>query len=180
MLVWFADGVILLLLRWVALGMKRYLAILVFAIATTFPGSASNPEHPPASDREQYGLRGPVKSCVEETTYPAYTAPDGRQNAEQTQWHETDYDPEGRIMVRRIRNNGYVLAEHSTYDASGKLLKFATGGEGEAPYVINYIYDGQGRLTSMTDNSGPDNPVAREFFRSLLSLDINWASFLGP
>lgn len=156
----YANGVILLLFRRAALGMKLYLAVLVFVLATTFRGSASNPQHSPASDREQYGLRGPVKSCVEETTYPARTAPDGRQFPEQTSWHETEYDPEGRILVSRDRTNDYVRADHFTYNAAAKLLKYATGGEGEAPYVINYIYDHQGRLTSMTDSSGPDNPVA--------------------
>lgn len=34
------------------------------------------------SDREQHGLRGSVKSCTEESTYPGVTDADGKTNPE--------------------------------------------------------------------------------------------------
>jgi hypothetical protein len=53
------------------------------------------------SEREQNGLRGPVKACVEERTYPGMRSDDGTQIGELKIWVKTEYDEEGRIAVRR-------------------------------------------------------------------------------
>ena len=137
--------------------------IILFALATLL-GFGQNPDtktsrKEPPSDRVRSGLRGPVKTCVEESTYPAVTTSDGKQFPERTVRIETEYDQEGHIVSTRNRNpDGSVWMVRNTY-ASGKLLKTTSGKEGEPPGVTSYAYDDQGRLTSITDSSAPDNPT---------------------
>jgi hypothetical protein len=157
-------GVILHLLK----GGKKFRmnlcgTIILFALATLF-GFGQNPEgktsrKEPPSDRVRSGLRGPVKLCVQETTYPAVTTSDGKQFPQRTQRIETEYDQEGRMVSTRNRNSdGSFWMVRNTY-ASGKLLKTTSGKEGEPPKVTSYAYDDQGRLTSITDSTAPDNPT---------------------
>jgi hypothetical protein len=63
--------------------MKLSGTIILFALAPLLclaqnPDSKTSRKQPP-SDRVRFGLRGPVKICVEETTYPAVTTSDGTQ-----------------------------------------------------------------------------------------------------
>jgi len=72
---------------------------------------------------------------------------------------DTPRPQEGRLLSTRNRNpDGSVWTDRNTY-ASGKLLKTTWGKEGEPPGVATYAYDDQGRLTSITDTSAPDNPT---------------------
>ena len=121
------------------------------ALGKTPDNKTSHKEAP--SDRSRSGLRGPVKVCVEETTYPAVTASDGRQFPERTMRIETVYDQEGRLVSTRNRNSdGSIWMVRNNY-ASGKPLKTTRGKEGEPPAVTTYAYDDQGRLKSITDSS---------------------------
>jgi hypothetical protein len=52
--------------------------------------------NPTMSDREKAGLRGLVKTCVEETTGP----PDDRKY-----WTTTEYNPDGRLLTTRNTNS---------------------------------------------------------------------------
>jgi YD repeat-containing protein len=137
--------------------------IILFSLAPLLclaqnPDGKTSRKEPP-SDRVRFGLRGPVKTCVEETTYPAVTASDGTQFPERTVRIETEYDQEGRVVSTRNRNpDGSAWMIRNTY-ASGKLLKTTWGKEGEPPGVTSYAYDDQGRLTSITESSAPDNPT---------------------
>jgi YD repeat-containing protein len=112
---------------------------------------------PTPSDREKAELRGPVKSCVEETTYPAASGPNGLPIAPWTRWSEVDYDEEGHLLARLDRNpDGSVWAVRNTYDASGKLIKTTSGKEGGPFNTTRYAYDEQGRLTSIvTEGAAP-------------------------
>ena len=84
------------------------------------------------SVRERAGLRGLVKTSVEEITYPGTTAADGTQIPELKSWSTTEYDVEGRIMATRARDsNGSEWVTRDTYDASSHPLKTAWGKEGE-------------------------------------------------
>jgi hypothetical protein len=122
------------------------------------PDSKTSEKQPP-SEREKSGLRGPVKTCVQESTYPAETASDGTRIPERTVRMETEYDQEGRLVSTRNRNpDGSAWMVRNTY-ASGKLLKTTSGKEGEPPAVTSYAYDDQGRLSSIKDSSAPDNPT---------------------
>jgi hypothetical protein len=137
--------------------------IILFALATLFgfgqnPDSKTSRKEPP-SDRLRSGLRGPVKICVQETTYPAVKTSNAKQFPEWTQRIETEYDQEERLVSTRNRNSdGSAWMVRNTY-ASGKLLKTTRGKEGEPPGVTSYAYDDQERLTSITDGSAPDNPT---------------------
>ena len=44
------------------------------------------------SDREQRGLRGPVKSCTEESTHPGMADADGKTYPEVHSEYTTEYD----------------------------------------------------------------------------------------
>ncbi len=137
--------------------------VILFTLAPLLVLGQNPDSKEPPSDRARSGLRGPVKICVEETTYPAVTVSNGTQVPERTMRAETEYDREGRLVSTRNRNSdGSVWAVRNTY-ASGKLLKTTTGKEGAPPEVTTYAYDGQGRLTSVTDSSAPDNPTTFQY-----------------
>jgi len=56
------------------------------------------------SDRVQAGLRGPVESSTEESTYPNMTDAAGKA-LDVSFEHTTVYDPDGRILSTRSRNS---------------------------------------------------------------------------
>jgi hypothetical protein len=112
------------------------------------------------SDREKAELRGPVRTCAEETELPGVTTSDGTKIPERKDFHTTEYDVDGRVMV--IRSGGSDGSEWEmrySYDASGHLLKTAAGKKGEPSDETAYSYDRQGRLLNITDSHSPDNPV---------------------
>jgi YD repeat-containing protein len=134
--------------------------ISLFALAAPLcmaQGAQSKPAVRPApSDREKTGLRGPVKSCVEETTFPNATSSNGLPAVPYTRWSQTDYDEQGHMLATLDRNpDGSVWAVRNTYDASGKLIKTTSGKEGGPSDATHYAYDDQGRLTSITTNGAP-------------------------
>lgn len=130
----------------------------LFALAAPLcmaQGPQSKPAvRPVLSDREQAGLRGPVKSCGEETTYPSVTSPNGLPTARGS---ETDYDEQGHVLARLYRNpDGSVWAVRNTYDGSGKLIRTTSGKEGGPSEATQYAYDEQGRPTRITtDGAAP-------------------------
>jgi hypothetical protein len=142
-------------------------AIILFALAPLLC-LGQNPEsktsrREPTSDREKSGLRGPAKTCVQESTYPAVTTSGGTQIPERTVRIETEYDQEGHLVSTRNRNpDGSAWILRNTY-ASGRLLKVTAGKEGEPPVVTSYAYDDQGRLISITDSRAPDNPTTFQY-----------------
>jgi YD repeat-containing protein len=112
------------------------------------------------SDRQKAGLRGPVRTCIEEAKFPEATAPDGTKIPERKFWYTTEYDVDGHITARRNRqSDGSVWVLRNTYSASGHLLKTKSGTDGEPSQETNYSYDGQGRPLSVTDSRTPDNPI---------------------
>jgi hypothetical protein len=112
------------------------------------------------SDREKAGLRGPVRTCREETIYPGETVSDGTQIPERKSLYTTEYDLDGRVIGIRMRNSdGSEWVTRNTYDTSGHLLKISSGPEGEPSHETDYLYDGQGRLLSAAGNRNPDNPI---------------------
>jgi hypothetical protein len=127
--------------------------------------STSKPSLP--SEREQHGLRGPVKACVEERIYPGMTLDDGKQIPESQSWDRTEYDEEGRIWSIRRREtapghglDGPLWVTRYTYSPAGLLLKVTSGKDGEqTTSEIVYHYDDQGRSLSIADSRKPDNPI---------------------
>lgn len=117
-------------------------------------------------DREQNGLRGPVRSVIEEQTY--FAGGDGSVGPEFKSWKETEYDREGRITATRLRGSsrehGYDGTERVTrytYEAAGQLLhKSIQNEKGESDGEIVYHYDQQGRLQSIASSKNANNPIA--------------------
>ena len=89
------------------------------------------------SDRDKAGLRGPVKTVLEEQTF---SRADGQQSFTTT---TTRYAPDGRILEDRTGNpdgSGWVTSY--TYYSDGRLLKTASGKANSAPSSeTTYLYD---------------------------------------
>src|SRR5206468_8978654 len=119
------------------------LAFLIFTIGGISAQTQSPQEHPMSRDRAHQGLRGPVKSCKEETTLPA--VPDVHPQIRSES--RTEFDPQGReISTRILQSDGSSWITRSEYSPSGQLLKLVSGVEGKAVTNTSYIYDDQGRL----------------------------------
>ena len=107
------------------------------------------------SDRARWSLRGPVKSCTEESIFKHMN--EGEVRSEYT----TEYDDDGRITLRRSRTtDGFYWATRYEYAATGQLLRTASGVEGKAVTETHYSYDQQGRLQSVTTDGKPETPVS--------------------
>jgi hypothetical protein len=112
------------------------------------------------SDRDRNGLRGPVRSCTEESTHPGATDSDGRTYPQVRFKSMTEYDVAGRIKATgNLNSDGSEWTMHYTYDASGRLLKIASGVEGRAMTETTYSYDHQGTLQSIRSGERPENPI---------------------
>jgi len=112
------------------------------------------------TNREQYGLRGSIKACVEECTYTGAITADGTQIPQWTSRYTTEFSAEGRIIDTRMRNSdGSEWIARTTYDASGNVVKSEWGTDGGPTTITVYTYDDRGELLKITDSSKPDNPV---------------------
>lgn len=112
------------------------------------------------TDRENYGLRGAVKSCTEERAYPNLSSSGDTRTPSPRYSYTTEYDIDGRQTESRHQNpDGSVWVQRKEYDTSGRLLKTSWGNQGGPRTDAIHSYDAQGRLLSITDTSAPDNPV---------------------
>ena len=70
------------------------LAVSILAVPPLQMAQVRSPEERTAtmSDREQRGLRGPVKSCTEGSTRPGMTDADGKTYPEVHSEYTTEYD----------------------------------------------------------------------------------------
>src|SRR5438309_7994762 len=114
---------------------RAKLVILAFSILARplLMAQVRSPEERTAamSDREQCGLRGPVESYTEESTHPGVTDADGKTYPEVHSEYTTEYDTDGRIRITRSGNSdGSQWVTRYGHDASGRLLKIASGVEG--------------------------------------------------
>jgi len=89
-------------------------------------------------DRENAGLHGPVRSCVEEAILP--------DNIKHLATRE--YSPDGKILIFTARfgnSDGTERITTQTYDATGRLTKSVSGNSREPGLESVYIYDGVGK-----------------------------------
>src|SRR5207253_1464972 len=99
------------------------------------------------TDREEAGLRGSVRICVEETTYPT-----GKSLT------TTEYGPDGRLLTTRTSNSdGSECFTTKTYEADGRLVKTSSAKSGEPATETLYAYDEAGRLKESRDADGEGN-----------------------
>src|SRR5690242_14859181 len=109
------------------------------------------------SDLDKAGLRGPVKTVLNEQTF---SGADGQQFMTST---TTEYAPDGRILELRIGNSdGSIWVTRYTYYADGELLKTVSGKAGSASdSQTNYLYDDAHRLVGV--ESSDDDKVAYQY-----------------
>jgi hypothetical protein len=111
------------------------------------------------SDRAQTGIRGPVKSCTEESAYPNMTDATGK--ALEVRFEDTTvYDTDGRVLSTRSRNSdGTEWVMRYEYSNSAHLLKTASGIAGQALAETSYSYDQEGRLEKIATDGRSETPV---------------------
>jgi YD repeat-containing protein len=141
----------------------KFVVLLISILAvplTTAQVTSSKENTATMSKRERRGLRGPVKSCTEESTHAGMTDAEGTAHAEVHSEHSTEYDTGGRILATRNGNSdGSQWVTRYAYDPSGRLRKTASGVEGQAITETSYSYDHGGRLQNISDDHRPDSPV---------------------
>jgi len=121
--------------------------ILILAASTGWFARAQQPFQTGASmsDRDKAGLRGPVKTVLDEQTFWGADGP--RLMMSET----TQYVSDGRIVEVRIGDSdGSVWVTSYTYDADGRLLKTVSGKAGAAAdSQTSYFYDDARRLVGV-------------------------------
>lgn len=112
------------------------------------------------SNRETAALRGPVRSCTEQSSFPRGSVMDGSASEFRSE-HTTEYDPEGHMIVSRFGNSdGSYWVTRNEYTASGRLLRTGSGIEGKALTGTHYSYDEEGRLQKITTDGRNETPVS--------------------
>jgi YD repeat-containing protein len=141
------------------------LMVSILAVPLSMAQVGSPVENTPTmSDREQYGLRGPVKSCTEESTFSGVTDGDGKTYPGFHSESTTEYDADGRTLATRSRSSdGSEWATLYSYGPSGRLLMTRSGIGGQSAAETTYSYDQQGRLENIIDANRPDSPVAYRY-----------------
>jgi YD repeat-containing protein len=95
------------------------------------------------SDREKAGLRGPVRTCIEESNLPY----GGKYSTTR------EYSPDGRLLATHAPNSdGSEWLSTRTYHADGRLAKISSGKVGGPVSETLYAYDEAGRLLSITNS----------------------------
>ncbi|HTM18092.1 MAG TPA: hypothetical protein VL135_14360 [Terracidiphilus sp.] len=123
-------------------------------------------QHKPPSDREKAALHGPVRSVIEERTYPAWTDAEGEVTPAAQQWNKIEYDRDGRIFATtwrapaRDRRTDSLTVIRFTRNATGDLLKRTAETDGKVAAETLYEYDDRGRLKSVSNSLDPSNPIA--------------------
>jgi hypothetical protein len=144
------------------------LALIVALVSLALSAVSESPMK--SYEREKQGFRGPVKVCVEETTYPAGSLSDGRDFPESKRTTRTEFDEQGRILSTGAHTSSCGAVDYRSewvtryeYSPSGMLLRVSTENQWGEPAVDTvYLYDDLGRLENIQDNTHPENPV---FFR---------------
>ena len=123
-----------------------FASILILVASTAWSALAqqSSQTGAPMSDRDKAGLRGPVKTVLEEDTL---SLAHGQQLLTTT----TKYTPDGRILEEGAKNpDGSEWVTSYTYYADGRLLKTVSGKVGSAAdSQTTYLYDDARRLVGV-------------------------------
>jgi YD repeat-containing protein len=111
-------------------------------------GGTQTPLLASKSDRDRAGLRGAVKTCMEERIQL-----DGREFSTYR-----EYSPDGKLLVwRSLDPDGSEVVRTRTYDADGRIIRTTSEisgvpGTGETLYR----YDDAGRMVSITNSENED------------------------
>jgi YD repeat-containing protein len=137
----------------------RFFTILLFIVFVEYFGltQISSQTGTNLSDRDKAGLRGPVKTVVDEQTLTTFEAKTFIST------EVIEYSPDGRFMERRHDNpDGSQWVTAYTYAADGRLLKVSYGKDGTSPdSETTYQYDEQKRL--LGTKSGDRNEIRYQY-----------------
>ena len=126
---------------------RLYFASILLVTASSWwlvLAQQSSPIGASKSDRDKAGLRGPVKTVVEEQTF---SRPDGQESSTIT---TTQYAPDGRILEDRTGKDGSGWVTSYSYHSDGRRLKTAAGKANSAPTSeTTYLYDDAQRLVGV-------------------------------
>lgn len=96
-------------------------------------------------NRGESGLRGPVRTCTETTTYPSTAAT--------TEW-TSEFDSAGRLTATIVHNpDGSEFETRRFYNGAGLLLKATSGMKGGTPTEVVNHYDSSGKIQSTTSSA---------------------------
>ncbi len=122
-------------------------SLIVVLLLNAFQIAPSGTRSTQMSDREKAGLRGPLKTCLEETIYPT-----GKYVT------MTEYSTDGRVLtIRATQADGSQWVSTDKYDTNGHLAKTVSGMLGELGTEIRYEYDDTGRLLTTTNSAETGN-----------------------
>ena len=114
------------------------------------------------TDREKAGLRGPVRSCMQE-----YEQRDLYRHST-----ETIYDVVGNLLViRSLQPSPQDWVSTRTYDATGRLTKISSGKSGEPPAETFYTYDKSGRVSEI--QAATNEEIVRQG-ATATAMDLSW------
>jgi hypothetical protein len=126
------------------------LCLVAAAVLLTSLAGGTDLQKTSASDS---GLRGPVRQCIEQTTYVA----DGTVG-ERSFTNTSVYSPSGWLLERRMgQSPGPDYVTTYIYDAAGRLLKTSSGADQSSDTVeleAGYTYDDKGQLLSVSSSPG--------------------------
>ena len=128
-------------------------ACLLIFIASITAAQQSSHSGSSISAREKAGLRGPVKTVIDEHTM---SLPNGDVVFTTT----TKYAPEGRILEQRTKNSdGSEWVTSYTYHPDGRLLKTVASDAGKSTdsSETTYVYDDALRLTEVKSIHGKES-----------------------
>jgi YD repeat-containing protein len=135
------------------------LCLVASAVLLTSAAGGSDLQKTSTSDS---GLRGPVRQCIERTTYPA------DENLPERGFTSTSlYSPGGWLLQSRTEySSGPAYVTTYTYDAAGHLLRKSSGSDdasGAGKFDTTYNYDDKGQLHSASSGTGsPDLTYDRD------------------
>ncbi len=115
----------------------------------------------PLSPREMRGLRGPVKTCREETWLASALENPTQLSPRPHNGSEVEYDREGCILRSTSQDSaGSKMSTIYSYDPSGLLLRILRGQAGRPDTEVTYRYDEQRRPKQIVYSERPDDPVS--------------------
>ncbi len=162
-LTWLPSRPAIAIVRWTKLTLSSIFipAVLLTTLVILATVALAEESNATMSNREQSGLRGPVKSCTEETKYPGRTDAEGTTYPEFRLQYTTEYDSDGRVASRRHReSDGIDWVTRDFYGASGRKLRTTSGKEGQNATETVFSYDDNGKLVKITRSDARENPTA--------------------
>jgi YD repeat-containing protein len=116
------------------------------------------------TDRERYGLRGPVKSCQVHRVWYSCGGTDSCDRQERSDTSITEFHSNGSLQ-RQIHTNpdGSMWTSLYEYDGRGLLVLMKSDSARDETWTRRYEYDSQERIVRLTTRSNGRDHVAETY-----------------